>query len=55
MFYNDFEDDDFNHRSKFCYRHGDFQNTKVATGSVLKIQTGVSQNPRESTYARVSF
>ena len=40
---------------KFCYRRGDFQNTKVATGSVLKIQTGVSQNPRESTYARVSF
>ena len=37
----------FNCTGKFCYRHGNFQNTEEATGSVLKIQI--------KTYARVSF
>ena len=40
---------------KFCYRHGKFQNTEVATGGILKIKIKVSQNSRENTYARVSF
>ena len=32
---------------KFCYRHGDFQNTDAATGVVHKIQIKVSQNSRQ--------
>ena len=34
---------------KFCYRHGNFQNTEAATGGFLKIQIKVSQNLRENT------
>ena len=36
--------DDFNCTVKFCYQHGNFQNTEAATGGVLKIQIKVSQN-----------
>ena len=35
--------------SKFCDRHGNFQNTEAATGGFLKIQIKVSQNLRENT------
>ena len=47
--------DDFNCTGKFCYQHGNFQNTEAATGGVLKIQIKFSQNWRENTYARVSI
>ena len=40
---------------KICYQHGNFKNTEVAAGSVLKIQIKISQNSQENTYARVSF
>ena len=55
MFYTDFEDDDFNCKGKFCYRHGNFHNTEGATGGVLKIQIKVSQNSGKNTYANASF
>ena len=51
----DFEDGDFNGAGKFCYRHGNFQNTEAATGGVFKIQIKVLQSSRENTYARASF
>ena len=35
---------------KFCYRHGNFQNTEAVTEGFLKI----SQNPYQDAYARVS-
>ena len=34
--------------SNFCYWHGNFDNTKAATGGALKIQIKVSQNSREN-------
>ena len=55
IIYTDFEDNDFNCTSKFCYQHGNFHNTEAATGGVLKIQIRVSQNLPENTYASVSF
>ena len=53
--YTDFKDDDFNCTGKFCYWHGNFQNTEAATGDALKIQIKVSKNSQENTYASVSF
>ena len=55
MFYTDFKDNDFNSTGKFCYQHGDFQDTESATGGLLKIQIKVSQNSQENNYASVSF
>ena len=45
----------FTSTGKFCYQYGNFQNTKAATGGVLKTQIKVSQNSWEKTYVRVSF
>ena len=45
----------FNSTGKFCYQHGDFQDTESATGGLLKIQIKVSQNSQENNYASVSF
>ena len=40
---------------KFCYRHGNVQNTEATTGGALKIQIKVSQNSREHLWQGLFF